>query len=164
MPEANDAEIKPLSSPAAEKAAKEEDMTHSEVMDATAWFLSDEVEELPTDTFEMNISGNVNKKKWVRFTIESVDRDLIKKIQADAVDTRTGETDEQKANEFLVVQALTNPDFTDERVRRGYADPTDALRAKLGHKHLLIDAISRRVMAISGGSADDIREVNAAKN
>lgn len=132
-----------------------------DVISATDWFLSQDVEPLPADAFELNVSGT-KAKKWVRFEIEAVGRDLMQRIRRDSADEE-GMEDEAKGNAYLAIQGLTSPDLSDERQRGGLADPYDALMRMLGHKPLLIDVIARRILQISGGDMEDVRAATKKK-
>lgn len=142
----------------AASVAKPEDLDAGTVVSATDWFLSQEVEPVAWDTFDLNVSSDPRRKKWVRFRIEAIDRDVLKQIRQDATDANTGMEDDVLSNEFVAIQALVDPDLSDPKTRGGMADPRDALRRMLGHKPLLIDAIARRAMAISGANTDDQRD------
>lgn len=152
---------KPLDPPPsvtrAADAKKADDLEDEVIIDATDWFLAGDAEPMAWDQFDLNVSADPTKTKWVRFRIESIDRDMMKQIRDDA--SRDGIEDDVLANELTAIQGMTHPDLSDPAQRGGLADPKDVLRKMLGHKPLLIDTIARRISAISGGSFADVREV-----
>jgi hypothetical protein len=149
-----------------------QDLDPATAADATAWFLSDEVEENASATLPVNVAAAGAPERWVNFKISVVDRDRIRDLRRESTITKpdgTEQIDEMEANLKIAVEGLLDPDIKgDPRMRqvRGqtFVDPGDALRARFAHKPGLIDQIAGRVVQISGYGENDVREVQAAGN
>lgn len=140
--------------------------------DATAWFLSTEMEEAASAVLPVNVAPAGHKEHLVDFTIQVVDRDRIREIRRScerSLPSGEREVDEMEANLQIAVEGLLNPNIKgDEQMRtvRGqyFADPAEALRARFVHKPGLIDQIAGRVVQISGYNDNDVKEIKAAGN
>lgn len=142
------------------KAEEPGSMAAETVISGTAWFLGDdEPDETAWEEFDLNVSGDPNNPKWVRFKIESIDRDLLQQITRDAINKDTGEEDSVLSNEYVAIQGLISPDLGDEAQWHGQPTARAALKHMFRAKGLLVDLIASRVISLSGGASKDFREV-----
>lgn len=143
--------------------------------DATAWFLSDEVESVASDEIDLNVGGTIGsgREKWVRFRVQVVPggRERIRDIRRECMVTNAAgerEVDDTEANAKIAAEGLLTPDLSKSENRRvrgqDYFDPVDALNARFAHKPGLIDQLANKIVAITGYDDKDVREVKAAGN
>lgn len=166
MPTAEDtrpvAEKKGPKREAVEKAAESEqaaeNMTPAERADATAWFLEDPPEQVAQITFEMNVSPDSKKKRWIPWTVRALSRERIKEIREQAGED-SGE--EMSANSRIAAEGTLKPNLIE--VKGQYADPADALEQRFAFKPGLIDQISNQVIRCTGYDDEDVRELQAVK-
>lgn len=154
------------------KAAEARDpreLTPTDVADATAWFMEEDSEEVASKTFELNVG--VKSERWIRWTVQAIDRDRIRQIRkmsqpraARRGGAGIGSEDEMLVNLRIAAEGTLDPDLHDPKLRRGIADPAEALRMRFHAKPGLIDQIAGEVLSVSGYDDEDIREVKAAKN
>ena len=144
--------------------------TPQERSEALAWFLDPEPDESAYDYVELNVGGRGANEKWVRFKIQSLQRERITQIREESTRGRgdDAKTDANEANLKIAVEGLIDPDLskTSNRKVRGqqYQDPADALVARFAHKGGLIDQLAGAVVELSGYDEKDKREVRAAGN
>lgn len=151
-----------------------ETLSEDEQADALEWFLSPESEDV-TDDIELNV-GTARKPKWIKWTIQTVDRDELRRIRrqsreqgnrrerrrAAAIGQGT-ELDADAANLRIVVEGTVYPDLRAAAKQMNLVDPADAVRRRFRKKPGLIDQIAGEVMSLSGYDDEDVREVQAAR-
>jgi hypothetical protein len=144
-------------------------LTDREALDATEWFMSDEVEEEGYLDFEMNVG--VKTPRWVTFRVQSIGRERIDEIRRQntpELPDGTRRPQELAINTRIAAEGLISPDLKKPEMRmvRGqqYMDPADALAARFAHKPGLIDQLSAKVIDATGYNDDDVREVRAGKS
>lgn len=162
----NESVVRSPEEKAAIKLQDDEPVTEAEVESATDYFLSDEEEQPTALRFQVNMAAAGQPARWVWWTVRSIGRSEIKELRKEAQDPNTGLTDEMDLNVRLVVRASMEPDFSSKEIRKGHADPADALLRRTAHKPGIIEAIARKCNDMSGyGSQDNvIRLVDAAGN
>lgn len=146
---------------AALAASNGERLDEEQIQRATDWFLSEEDEPVAITTFDVNVAPASKPAKWIRWSIRPLTRHEFKQIQEDA------SGDDLEANVRTVIAGSIEPNFADERVRHGLADPADILKRKVKHKPGLIEQLSRKINEASGfglAGAASIRSVDAVGN
>lgn len=157
---------------------KGSDLDIPEQITALDWFLSDAP--VPVEySFDINI-GNPRDQRWVKWTIQAVDVDVLRRIRKDAEGPRrtrrarvpgeTPEVDQQEMSARIVVAGTIDPDLREVARMKGapeHPDPDVAaiqiLKHRFQHKPGLIDQLSIEIMALSGYDDEDIREHAAGK-
>lgn len=169
--EQSDREGRELLDAAARAGKGREKLTDGEKADALEWFLSDtpQDDEDASDTIELNV-GTRRRPKWIEWEIQSVDRDLLRKIRRDSSQQSRrqrvmGQTDidADRANLRIVVEGTIKPDLRAAAQQLGLVDPADAVKRRFARKPGLIDQIAGEIMSISGFDDEDVREVDAAR-
>lgn len=155
-------------------ATEPQDINSQMQADATAWFLSDNPEEVAFDWIKLNVGGprGSGREKDVPFKIGSLPRERINEIrrESERMNARGAmEVDAGEANLKIAVEGLLVPNISGDpamRKVRGqqYQDPADALRARFAHKDGLIDQIANKIVELSGYDDKDVMEVRAAGN
>lgn len=157
---------------------KGSDLDVPEQITALDWFLSDAPVAVEY-TFDINI-GNPRDQRWVKWTIQAVDVDVLRRIRKEAEGPRrtrrarqpgeTPEVDQQEMSARIVVAGTIDPDLRGIARMKGapeHPDPDVAaiqvLKHRFRHKPGLIDQLSIEVMALSGYDDEDIREHAAGK-
>lgn len=147
-----------------------DDTSPAERSEALAWFLDPEPDEGAWDYIELNVGRRGANEKWVRFKIQTLQRERITQIREESTRGRgdDSKTDANEANLKIAVEGLLDPDLSKPENRRvrgqNYLDPADALVARFAHKSGLIDQIAGAVVELSGYDEQDRREVRAAGN
>lgn len=145
--------------------------------EALAWLLSDEGGDgsFITKVLELNIAGG-SAERWIKWTIRSVDRDVLRSIQRAAAGNRSqrrqGNTDPDagEANLRIVANATIAPDLDAVVARKGIGEAPDpmyaritVLRHRFRDKPGLIDQIAGEVLDLSGYDDEDVRESQEVK-
>lgn len=155
---------KAAASPAAAKK-----MTDGERVDAMAWLLSDEDEDMGDyqEELELNL-GTGTAKKIVPWIIRPLDGDtftqLRKRAQGNRASRRSdGEVDVNLYNLAIVAAATVSPDVAAAAAAKGLGGSADPLLGpmqiianRFAHKPLLVTQIAGRVLEISGADEDDM--------
>jgi hypothetical protein len=139
----------------------EKALSAQEQADATAWFLEEEPDEVPTRAFQVNVG--VDRPRWVTWRVRAIDRDELRVIRRRA-QGRRGAEDDLNLNLQIAAAGTVDPPIESPRLRGQFADPASALAARLRNKQGLIDQIAGEVLTASGYDDTDVREVAAAKN
>lgn len=140
----------------------ERELTAEQQDNATAWFLEEDPEEVPTRSFQLNVG--VENERWVTWTVRAIDRDELRVLRRQSRRGRQGTEDDLSLNLRIAAAGTVNPPISEARVRGEFADPAEALNYRLRHKQGLIDQIAGEVLTASGYDDNDVREVTAAKN
>lgn len=154
------------------KQASAEDM-----QDALDWFMADEDEaEDPTYTVEINISTDVGRPKWIKWTIRPIPSqriDFLRRTFTMPVNRamsrrgQQGELDAARFNGALVFEATVDPDLKIPLAQKGFADGSQLVIHRFRQKPLLVDQLAGQVLFYSGGDDEDVRavrDVRAVKN
>jgi hypothetical protein len=153
-------------------------VTEHNIDSATEWFLSDEPL-VSQKNVEINV-GTDEAKRWITWTITSVDGEVLKRIRREGESggnrrqRRAGgasEIDPQEANARIVVEGTISPDLAEVARRKGLPETADpkygavqVLKHRLRDKPGLIDQLAGEIMSLSGYDEEDLRESLAAKN
>lgn len=146
-----------------------EDASDEELLDATAWFLSEEEDEEVEQEISVNLGTNSRPKKlaWV---IKPVDAAVLRRARTEArMGTRaqkragTAEMDDAEFHKRVVLAGSVEPDLL--ALTGGNREKAlDRLERKFKVKPLLITQISNEIVSLSGLDDEDIQEVEAAGN
>jgi hypothetical protein len=157
---------------------KNGDLDIPEQITALDWFLSDAP--APVEyTFDINI-GTPRDQRWIKWTIQAVDVDMLRRIRKEAEGPRRArrqrqpgepmEVDQQEMSARIVVAGTIDPDLREVARMKGAPDHPDPdvpaiqiLKHRFRHKPGLIDQLSLEVMSLSGYDDEDIREHMAGK-
>lgn len=155
----------------ADKPPKDQ-ATHDSALD---WLLSDEPEETDDDTLplRLNVGGaREGTEKWIIWTIQSVDGEVIRRIRRTAAGQGGGRQarraaqggDDELANRRIVVAGTADPDLKAAAGQKGIADPATLVEQKFRKKPGLVQQLVMEILSLSGYDDDDVREVGAAGN
>lgn len=139
---------------------------------ALEWLLSDTEEDGDnTLTFELNVGGaKPGQEHMIRWTIQPVDGELIRRIRRNAVAGRQGRRnaqeggDNEMVNRRLVVAGTVEPNISQAAQQLGIADPAMVVERRFRRKPGLIQQLAVEILSLSGYDDDDVREVEAAGN
>lgn len=154
---------KPNGAEAVRKVAAGSRVSPTEENAAVEWFLSDE------DPIEKAIEFNVgteDKPKWIPWTVQPVDMEVLRRIRKSAQNTRRGAEglDEVDANLKIVVAGTVNPDLKEMARQRGVPAPEEALRLRFASKPGLLGQIAGEILSLSGYDAEDMRDPTTVGN
>lgn len=159
---------------------------------ALEWFLSADPADLGssgdgTYTFEVNVAL-APEKRFIPWTIRVVDSDRIRELRR-AGENRNArrqrqmgvipDADDSNFELRLIVEGTVNPDLYEvarnpqvvaqlrgmglpERHPDPMFMPMQAVKARFGHKPLLIEQIAREILNFGGGDAEDVRDQREA--
>ena len=136
---------------------------------ALEWFLNPDPNNdvVPTRTIEINVG--VNEPHWIKWVIQAVDVDMLKRIQRESAGNRASrragaEMDEITASARIIVEATVEPDVRAAASSMGIRDPAEALRMRFSKKPGLLGQITAEIFSLSGYDDEDVREAQAASN
>jgi hypothetical protein len=150
---------------AARSEASAKEMTSQERADATAWFLEGSPEQHARVHFQLNVSEDSRKPRWINWTVQALERDRVAEIRTQAAKEHEG--DDAKAgmiaNLRIATEGTIEPNLKAPEILGSYADPADVLRARFGYKPGLIDHIAVKTLRATGFDDEDVREIDAVK-
>jgi hypothetical protein len=153
---------KPDGAEAVRAAAKNGKLSPEQENAAVEWFLSDS--EPIEKVIEFNV-GTENEPRWIPWTVQPVDLEVLRRIRKNSQTTRRGEgMDEVEANLKIVVAGTLNPDLRDMARQRGVPAPEEALRLRFASKPGLLGQIAGEILSLSGYDAEDMRDPTTVGN
>ena len=144
-------------------------VTPAEAASALEWFLSEDPEELPGLTHEIELNVGVgDREQWIKWTIRPIDADELRRINR----TMTAQRKRSKgddvgtdvvANLRVIVAGSVDPNIEQECQRKG-VDPVGWTHKRFQHKPGLITQIANQIMNLSGFDDEDVRDAIRARN
>jgi len=143
--------------------SKPEQVQEPDRSDALEWYLSAEPESVASAVVPVNVAPAGHPEHIIDFTVQVIGADKLRQIRRSAI------VDSVFNDMEFALQVCANG-IIDPPIRdmapaiTDHPDPAERLKARLAHKPGVIDALSEKILEISGWGGGDVREVKAAGN